>query len=189
VSRIPIPVATPRWLQPLRFPAAELPWTVRRWLLDGSSTSRLIRKASGAPPGIRLLCQRWAVPCPAERQLLAMPARRLCIIREVEIYCAGEPWMLARTVAPPTLPRRILQSMRLLSDNPIAGLLYQAPGMRRSAFEVAPLYGGEPSLSPTLHWDGPVWGRRSLFFFRGAPLLLCECFLPGFQHWLEQASR
>ncbi len=189
MSRIPVPAATPHWLQPLRFSAAELPWTVRRWLLDGSSTSRLIRKASGAPPDIRLLCQHWGTPEPAERQLLAMPARRLCIIREVEIYCAREPWMLARTVAPQTLPRRILRSMHRLSDNPIARLLYQVPGMQRSTFEVAPLYGGHPPLSPTLHWDEPVWGRRSLFFFRGAPLLLSECFLPGFQRWLERASR
>lgn len=96
--------------------------------------------------------------------------------------------MLARTIAPQTLPRHVLQAVRLLNDNPIAGLLHQTPGAKRSSFDVARLYGEHPPLSPTLHWDAPVWGRRSLFFFHGTALLLSECFLPGFQRWLEQTA-
>ena len=176
--------SAPHWRHSAALDHRQLPTKTRRWLLSGASTSRLMTEAMGGAPEVRRLSQHWRRPAPAEARFLGFPPRRSALVREVEIHCRGERWMLARTVFPPrTL--RINRDLNLSGAGSIGQVLFKQPSMRRSPFQVARLYGAFPGLSDTLRWPETVWGRRSLFWVRGAPLLLSETFLPNFSHWLE----
>ena len=178
-----------KWRAAAHCSGRQLPARVRRWLLDGASTSQLMQQAGGTLPTVRLVSQRWAVPTAVEARFLELPRRRRALVREVKLLCRSETWMLARTIIPPCTLRGPGRQLRLLGERPLGQLLFRMSTLRRTPFEVAQLYGSHPPLSDTLHWPQAVWGRRSLFLLRGRPLLLSETFLSPFQHWLEERDR
>ena len=178
------------WRPAMRYTGWRLPPGVRSWLLDGASTSQLMQQAGGGVlPTVRLISQRWVVPSSTERFFLNLPPRRRALIREVELLCRSEPWMLARTVIPPCTLRGPGRRLRLLGDEPMGQFLFRIATLQRTPFEVARLYGPHPPLSASLYWPEEVWGRRSLFLLYDRPLLLSETFLPRFQQWLEERDR
>ncbi len=177
------------WRAAVRYTGWRPPPKVQSWLLDGTSTSRLMQQAGGVPPTVRLIRLGWAVPSSAEASVLNLPRRRRALIREVELLCRSEPWMLARTVIPPRTLQGPGRRLRLLGDEPMGQFLFGVSTLQRTPFEIARLYGPHPPLSPSLHWPEAVWGRRSLFLLYGQPLLLSETFLPSFQHWLEEREQ
>ena len=181
----PSPPKEPKWRPVLAGEPAGPLLANHRWLLSRRSTSLSIRAASGSPPVIHLIQQGWYRPLPSEARWLRLSPGRLALIRQVEIFCADQRWMLARSVIPKQTLRN-LRDLDLLGTKPIGQVLFSQPSMQRSDFCFALLYGDRPPLSPQLHFDRSVWGRRSLFTLRGHSLLLSEAFLPEFQHWLER---
>jgi chorismate--pyruvate lyase len=108
-------------------------------------------------------------------------------VREVEMRAKNKPWMLARVIFPQDTLRHAGHP-NIIGSAPIGHALFKDNRTERSHFEVAQLYGEHPPLSPVLKWDKTVWGRRSIFFIGGWPLLLSEAFLPIFQEHLESGS-
>lgn len=151
----------------------------RDWLSDrGSLTERLI-KASGNRFSVTLLNQGPRRPLDNEVRALQLQAGRVAVIREVTLYGGDCPWVYARSVLPlETLAGRH-RALRHLDNRPLGALLFADPTMSRDAIEIARVPGAliPQGLARGEHW---LWGRRSVFYLDGRPLLVAEIFLPGF---------
>ena len=86
------------------------------------------------------------------------------------------------------------RGMRGLSERPLGSMLYDDPDVWRSPFEVTRLTAGSAlflmanAVARDAGATSPgLWARRSLFWRRDQPLLVAECFLPGF--WVLSARR
>lgn len=161
-----------------------MPAAIWPWLLDPSSlTLRLQQACGGGGFRVRVVAQRWELPLLSEARALHIAPRRRALIREVWLLCGGRPWVFARTVIPArtlTGPQRRLDH---LGERPLGGLLFSDPSMRRGQLEIARIGRGQPLFAlATATLPAPpeaIWGRRSLFYLRNKPLLVCEMFLPG----------
>lgn len=154
-----------------------LPANVRGWLLDeGSLTSRLIA-ASGGDFRVEVVRQSWGVPTADEAKRLGMQPRETGLIREVLLLCHGEPWVFARSVIPHQSLTGSLRFLRRLKNQALGGLLFRDPSLRRSHFDIACIHLPHPAIPVDGKTD--VYGRRSLFYLRGRPLLVAEIFLPA----------
>lgn len=159
-----------RW-SPLQRAHSQLPPPWRTWLLtEGSLTKRLIRASQG-DFRIQILSQYWGPAWPSEQRALDLNSRQQVLIREIAMICRGEAWVVARTIIPPrTLsgPRRRLKS---LGQTPLGRYLFRHRTLERSPLEIAPLSTNGDQIQS--------WGRRSIFYLSGRPLLVSEFFLPA----------
>lgn len=159
--------------------ARELPPSLRAWLLDESSlTARLVR-ASNDRFRVRLLGQDWRRPLPAEQRVLGQEDMRRALVREVLLECAGEPWVFARSVIPAATLAGEWRHLRRFGERSLGALLFSTQGVQRGEFEIARLAPGDPLLSAYPGVTATAWARRSLFRLRGRPLLVQEVFLPA----------
>ncbi|OZI53881.1 chorismate--pyruvate lyase family protein [Bordetella genomosp. 5] len=110
-------------------------------------------------------------------------------VREVLMSVDGVDSVPARSLAPLTASHGAWQGMRRLSTRPLADMLYHDRTVTRSPFAVRRLAAPVPffqSLQGLLdaqhgeHAARHLWARRSVFWRAGQPLLVAECFLPGF---------
>ena len=160
-----------------------IPAQMSCWLFDPASlTSRL----TGACEGrfyVKVLEQTWRTPLQNELRRLGICYRQTALIREVLLYCDEIPWVFARTV----IPKRTLTGKRKhlanLGLKPLGAVLFADPDMQRDEIEVAKLTAGQPLYDRAVQalTDIPptIWGRRSVFYLQGKPLLVNEIFLPG----------
>lgn len=175
---IPFPVVTTggeaTWQQPSTNNWSAL---ARDWLFDPSSLTAKL-KSHCQQFQVQLLGQREA-PLLADEQAWLGP-QESCIVREVILWCDGQPWVFARSVFP--FSALAQQQLRLedLGTKPLGEHLFKQPDLTRSALEIS-------SFSPTtkvgkLHQQlgfGPatLWGRRSRFTAAGQHVLVAEVFL------------
>jgi len=175
-----VPRALPvRWHSADRWLETSLPPFWRGWLTDGGSLTRKLIQASGNTFVVQVLRQGYRRPRPAERRALGLPPRQLALVREVVLYGAGTPWVYARSIIPLNTLSGRQRALRKLDARPLGALLFADRGMRRGPLEITRLRG---ALIPD-HLAPPsalLWGRRSLFFLDGKPLLVSEIFLPDF---------
>lgn len=154
-----------------------------RWLLDTRSLTDRVRACCRRPFSVRLVDQGWHRPRRDEARALSLPHRAHALIREVQLLCGDQPWVFARTVIPAgtlTGPQRRLAH---LGTRPLGAFLFADSTMQRGPVELAclrPTDGVYRSAITGLE-AAPVglWGRRSLFWLGGKPLLVCEIFLPA----------
>lgn len=85
--------------------------------------------------------------------------------RKVVLLGRGQPWVTAHTLVPASSLRGSLRRLRYLDEQPLGQFLFRQPSLRRGQLELAP--------------TGEGWGRRSLFYVEGKPLLVAEFFLPA----------
>jgi len=176
---------SPIWRDFKTWRGSELPHGHRRWLLDqGSLTERLLA-ASRRRLAVEVLQQRWQRASTSEYRLLAIPHRQHCLVREVLLHCAGQPWVYARSVLPACSLRGELRHLRHFDNRPLGQLLFTTPGMQRSPFEIArmaardlPRAARPPQQAAQ---KDALWGRRSRFVLYNKPLLVSEIFLPACQ--------
>jgi chorismate--pyruvate lyase len=161
----------------------QIPAYLRDWVLDPGSTTRRIYQAFGVAQKIRMIQQGWCAPHPSEAGLLNLPLRRRALIREVELSCQDQVWMVARTVFPAqTLKGK--QGSRLayyLDERPLGSLLFREPTTQRSEFELAVLQPQHFEYQWAIRSQPEhdlLWARRSIIWFDHKPLLLTEVFLP-----------
>jgi chorismate--pyruvate lyase len=156
---------------------------LHRWLSDtGSLTARVI----SACPGqfrVRVLWQGWGRPLESERRALGLKRDGVALIREVELQCDDEAWVFARTVIPASSLQGEARRLTLLGSRPLGAVLFADPGTRRGRMEVARIDRRHALFQGACgHWQTrptELWGRRTLFCYRGKPLLVNEIFLPG----------
>lgn len=120
--------------------------------------------------------------CPQlnEAVALGLGNRQLAMVREVILTGAGQPWVFARSIVPAATLTGRLRSLRNLDDRPLGGLLFTDPTMTRGDIEVVRMPGTAMPGNRVAPND-LLWGRRSLFYLDGKPLLVCEFFLPDFK--------
>ena len=179
----------PQWRGYLRVPASAVPPLLRSWLLDqGSLTQRLV-EASRNQFRVEIINQRIERPRLSELRALAMPPRQRALVREVLLYGGDEAWVYARSILPlPTLTGR-LRRLRKLDNRPLGALLFNDPTMRRGPVEIACISAQKTQLPREVrHFDKPLWGRRSVFYLSGKPLLVSEIFLPTFSPYNSHLS-
>lgn len=143
------------------------------WLLDpGSLTARLVARAGG-DFRVRVTRLAWARPTRAEASTLALRTGEWALIREVVLVGRGEDWVVARSVIPRATLAGANRRLARLGDRPLGAFLFRDPTLRRRAVALVTLPGDQSASAHV------VWGRRSTFILRGAPLLVAEYFLPA----------
>jgi chorismate--pyruvate lyase len=172
----------PKWFparQRLRSTAPEVLWD---WLLDAASLTRRLQLACGGRFSVQVLRQGWDRPLVSERRALGMARGGRAVIREVRLMCGDTPWVFARTVIPVRSLRGARRRLVHLGAKPLGAALFADPGLRRGEVEVARMGPGEQLFARavgTAAASEAVWGRRSVFWLRGKPLLVSEIFLPA----------
>ncbi|MES9855829.1 MAG: chorismate lyase [Sedimenticola sp.] len=156
---------------------------IRSWLRDTSSLTARLKVASRGNFRVRLLSQGWGRPLYSESKLLGMKAREIAVVREVELLCDGLPWVFARTLIPASSLTGAARQLTRLGERPLGEVLFTHRQMRRGVTEMAKLTTRHRLFSEaTARLDQrveSVWGRRTLFYLAGKPLLVNEIFLPG----------
>ncbi|HEU0282604.1 MAG TPA: chorismate lyase [Gallionella sp.] len=151
------------------------------WLRDrGSLTQRIQQRcACFAVRGIRSGLARIALD---EAALLGVAPPHLAWSREVFLYADGRPVVFAHSACARQHLRGAWSAVHSLGDKPLGALLFAHPLVERKPLHykalcsVHPLY--RRAAAVLSNPPGRLWARRSLFYLRGAPLLVTEVFLP-----------
>ncbi|MEW7978294.1 MAG: chorismate lyase [Candidatus Sedimenticola endophacoides] len=172
----------PAWADWRRLRHAQVPAPVYHWLRDTGSLTARIKGCCDGRFRVRVISQGWGRALNSENELLRMRCGEWAIVREVQLLCAGTPWVFARTLIPASSLKGAARRLTLLGSRPLGQVLFSDSQVRRGRTEVARLLprhslfatatsGLEPGASE-------IWGRRTLFHLTGHPLLVNEIFLP-----------
>lgn len=138
------PVALePHWQVRARLRRADLPLGLDQWLLNAGSLTRRLRRACGGCFRVQVLDQFWGLPLPSEARLLQLSSGRYAWIREVQLLCAEQPWVFARTVVPTATLQGRGRRLQRLGARPLGQVLFTAPGIRRGAVQIARITPGQ----------------------------------------------
>ena len=172
----------PKWRLASVQPGSRIPESLRGWLLDEGSLTRLVIGNCSGRFRVQVLSQRWGRPLPSERRALGMSPAGSAFIREVELYCGDRPWVFARTLIPASTLRGGARRLAHLRDRPLGAVLFADPKVQRGEMEVARLLPRHRLFREAVErLERPpesLWGRRRLFYMEQKPLLVNEIFLP-----------
>lgn len=166
---------------------ARIPQEFQSWLRDeGSLTRRVLQTCGKGKFRVRLLHQGWKRPLNSEGRLLRIRGNGVSLIREVELHCDLTPWVFARTVIPATSLKGSARRLAQLGEKPLGAVLFTDTKVTRGMTQVAKLQPRHPLFAAaTVHLatqPKELWGRRTLFFISGRPILVNEIFLPDIPH-------
>lgn len=186
-----------RWLVPLkgsgqsycRLPINLAPNSgLRPWLMDkGSLTAKLI-VLSGGDFRVEVLRQVHARASHSEAKALGIAYHSLCLIREVLLMGHNQPWVFARSVLPMSSIDGKLRHLRKQGSRPLGAFLFNQPQLVRSPIALALINRHHGYVPASLIGDYSLWGRRSIFYVEGKPLLVSEVFLANFPGFSDQPS-
>jgi len=132
---------------------------------------------------VRVLGERRCRPLPGETRALGQPARLWLWERDVLLCSHDQAFVYAHTVSRSAARDAAWPLLRHLGGRPLGHLLFEVPGVRRSALVFRRLRVGEALHQRITIALGlplpPLWVRRSLFALRGRRLLVSEVFLPA----------
>lgn len=173
----------PLWRPWRRVSKAEVPASVRPWLLDAASlTQQLISVCTGAFR-VEIIAQGRRTPMRNEALALDLAPERYAMVREVHLRCAERPWVYARTVIPPATLSGVNRRLAHLKTRSLGAVLFADPSTERGEVEVARITARDTLYARAARGlrQAPdvLWGRRARFLLRGQPLLVTEIFLPG----------
>lgn len=172
----------PNWMAGRQLRLCRVPVSTYDWLSDqGSLTARLKRTCTKSFR-VHLRGQARGRPLYSEGRLLGIRQGETAIVREVELLCDGVPWVFARTVIPVTSLRGPARRLTMLGTKPLGEVLFADPRTRRVVMEMARIdkrHGLFHTAITSLDTQpDELWGRRTLFYLDGLPLLVNELFLP-----------
>jgi len=178
--------STRPWYPTLR---PSLSSTQKQWLLRQGALTHGLRTLGTLT--LNVLAEYPAGACVDEAHRLDLCVRVPVWVREIVISINGKQCVAARSVTPLGASHGVWQGMRLLRSRPLADILYDDATIMRSNFEVArlnkrtALYRTVQSIKTDFHPSQPprtttLLARRSVFWRKGSPLLVAECFLPEF---------
>ncbi|MDH5389355.1 MAG: chorismate lyase [Gammaproteobacteria bacterium] len=166
------------WYRRRQLSSNQLPSNERSWLFDASSlTARLIRYSSG-DFRVVLLSQEIMRPEINEAKALNMAYHRFALIRQVHLCFGNQIMVYARTVIPLSTLTGAQRSYGNLGSRPLGAMLFADRSMRREEVMVTKLSPDNDLYKKTGAQDGPIWGRRSVFYVGEKPLLVSEYYLP-----------
>lgn len=174
--------AEPRWHESTTLDLRP-PQQVRDWLEDEGSLTRRLRLRCGPEFHVVLQPLKNARPLASERKSLGMAPQALALVREVKLCCGDSSWVYARSLIPLQSLQGAGRRLRFLGNRPLGSLLFSDPKATRGPMEFARLLPGhclyEKAVGQRQERPALLWGRRTLFFFAGKPLLVNEVFLNG----------
>lgn len=155
---------------------------VPSWLFDTTSLTQRLRQACRGRLEVRVVSQARSRPLHDERVALRMRRSGRALIRMVYLMCDGRLWVFARTVIPLRTLSGAQRRLKRLGSKPLGEVLFADKSMRRDEIQVARLTAGQPVFDMAARGLEPrpreIWGRRSVFYLQGKPLLVSEMFLP-----------
>ena len=159
-----------------------LPAVIRHWVDIRTSVSAEIERVMQAPMSVAVVRQEDA-PLLSDETGLIDPSEGPATIREVVLWAAGAPCVVARTAFS---ARKLRQDsvLKTLGNRPLGALLFA--GSEVSPFTHRDLARINPGMAElygliTRHHapaETAYWARRTLFLLLGAPILCTEIFLP-----------
>ncbi|MGO4398781.1 chorismate--pyruvate lyase family protein [Achromobacter sp. PAB15] len=164
-----------------------LPPALRHWLFRPGALTAGLRQVGHVR--LRVLAE-YADGAPRDEALaMGIAPGSPVWIREVLMSVNGVDSVPARSLTPLRASHGAWQGMRRLLTRPLADMLYHDSTVIRSPFACrrlaspVPFYATARDVLPADRREqdaGRVWARRSVFWRQGQPLLVAECFLPGF---------
>lgn len=131
---------------------------------------------------------------PEEAWMLNQTPRSAVWLREIIMSIDGIDSVFARSFTPLPASHGLWRGMRRLHTRPLADMLYHDSEVIRSCFFVCRLSDQHPLYRSARRMLGPqcpaarsLLARCSVFWRRGQPLLVAECFLPQFWNLARQA--
>ncbi len=181
-ERVSMHPANPVWRPENQYLRCSVPEGLLSWLLDTDSLTRRISQKCRGCFRVRVLDQGWGYPRHDERLVLRIPARQRVTIRQVQLLCNEVPWVFARTLIPVSTLHGPQRRLAYLGNKPLGAYLFADPSMRRGPVELARISRRHamylPATSGIKTKPADIWGRRSVFWIGGKPLLVSEVFLP-----------
>jgi chorismate--pyruvate lyase len=174
--------AEPRWatLSSRRLPGSDA--AMHAWLSDRGSLTRSVIANCAGRFKVVVIAQQPGSALPSEAALLAAGPAQATLLREVKLYCGGDAWVFARTLIPMGSLRGPVHALTQLGQRPLGEVLFADPTTRRLRVEVARISPRHRLFArATSHLKKPppaIWGRRTLFSYRGERILVNELFLP-----------
>jgi chorismate lyase len=146
--------------------APENPWW--NWISDPGSLTKRLKGLSGDHFAVDVMEERWQSDLPiAVRKLFGPVANSHRFwSRKVTLLGCDTPWIRAHTLVPEHSLFGPLKKVMELNSQPLGEYLFNHPDLVRGAMDVT-LLGRD------------TWGRRSLFYLFGKPVLVAEFFLPA----------
>jgi len=163
---------------------SDAPVGLHSWITDNGSLTQKLVEASGGDFEVKVIEESWQTQHSAEeQQLLGLTDGQSVLVREVALHCFGMPWVYARSLLPDSTlvgPERELENLR---NKPLGEVLFKHPDMQRGPIHISKLNAETVNQRLGDQLDEPltesVWGRASLFYLSGKPLLVSEYFLPS----------
>jgi len=173
----------PCWRVHNRVPYRSVPAEVLEWLLDPTSLTQRLQDACRGQFSVQLLEQGWARPMRNESLALGVRRWNYGLVRQVKLLCDDQPWVFARTVIPHSTFSGKQRRLAHLGNKPLGAMLFADNSMHRGELEIAAIVPGQRlfdlATSGLRNKPDMIWGRRSVFYLSGKPLLVSEIFLPG----------
>ncbi len=145
----------------------EVPDCWKDWLHDpGSLTKALILKSDNQFR-VEVVDERWITIDSAELrgEFGPVAAEQKFWSRKVVLSGRGVPWVMAHTLLPAHSLEGPLREIMELESKPLGAYLFGHSELIRTGMDVTPFLDHS-------------WGRRSLFFLFGKPVMVAEFFLP-----------
>ena len=169
-----------RWSARLDDCVPAAPPAAAAWLTEPGLLTERLRACCGGEPGLAVIAEAEA-PLSAPDAAVLRASGSAAFVREIELTCAGRPWVFAQTL----VPLATLARQRWLSSLGRAALgerLAAVPGIERGPLEFARLVAGDRLYHRALRERADplasLWARRSWFAIAGDRLLVQEVFLP-----------
>ena len=160
--------------------AIQAPRHIRPWLKDTGSLTKRFQQVSHGHFQVELLRQHIDRPHICEARALGIKPHLHCLVREVLLKGANQPWVYARSIIPLTTLKGRLLRFKNLANRSLGELLFKDPSIQRRAMQ----YSAFKSLTIAEMTYKNNWARRSVFLLGGKPLLVNEVFLQGFSETL-----
>jgi chorismate--pyruvate lyase len=152
------------------------------WLLDPASLTKRLQAACSGQFSVQVLEQGWARPMQNESLALGVRRWNYGLVRQVKLLCDNQPWVFARTVIPRSTLTGKQRHLAYLGSKPLGAVLFADSNMKRGEVEIASIVPGQQlfdlATSDLKIKPEKIWGRRSVFYLSGKPLLVSEIFLP-----------
>ncbi len=156
--------------------------SLKPWLVQEGSLTQRIQSCCGQF-GLKLLAQKFDLPCRDERSCAGLRARESCLVREVSLQCGRVPVVFAHSVVGRRSHRGAWRLVAALGAKSLGTALFARARAKRCEVlfrclrRTDALYGRAAGL--LLKPPVRLWARRSLFLLQGARIAVTEVFLPG----------
>lgn len=160
----------------------------RSWLIDsGSLTKRLQSRSDDF--FVKPSRHQYSKPQVDEALQLGLTRRQNALLREVHLYCDGQPVVFAHSVLPQRSLRGEWLGLGRLGNKPLGAALFMNPKVMRTQLEFKKLSNQNAlyrrSVAHLAEKPKAVWARRSIFKLKRAAIMVTEVFLPEVLNLVE----